>query len=631
MGLYLLDAQAVSEGMTLHFYDTETDRPVEVTDVAYKPYFFIPHPLDSEDEKVVRELGADTSVIEKIDLFSGNAKSVTKVELNNPTDLEWAPRRFKESWEGEVPYVLGYLYDHDLTFGVPYRLEEGKIDPVHEVSTDLAREFKQRFLDLEKTDPSKYELIEKFFALCSQKVPDIPLRKFGIAQETDSRRHYLLFMLSRVTNLPLPLAYSTRQVSAWIRSIFHAYLRKRNILIPRSRELRRGETKRAIQGALTFQPKSGIYFNTVVVDFESLYPSLIDAYNLSYETVDCQHTECFNNSVPGLDHHVCRLRRGIYSVLVGALKDLRIHWFKPLSRDASTPPDERSLAEAASNLLKLILVSSYGVTVRIHGLAQPALAESITAYGRYALQESWKLAEGAGIRPLYGDTDSLFLDSPNDERIDSLIKAVKRELRLDLAVDKKYTICVLPRAMKAYFGISKDGTADVKGVVAIKSNSPMFIQKVFSDCVKELKETRNWAEFENAKERMKTVVQRSINNLKAGRVPLKDLEYTVTLHFDPSEKTTEEDMLHQPYQCAVQLIDLGRQPKRGDVISFIKVKSFMYRGKTFTVKPTELVKNIRELNVEDYERNLKTALNQTFKPMGITFQEKKEAALTDFI
>jgi len=630
-GLFLVDAGPVSRGIRLYFFDTEKGDTVEITDEAYRPYFFVAHPLDPQDEKAIQELHANTSVVEKTDLFNGIPRSVTKVELNNPVDIEWAPRRFEESWEWEVPYVLGYAYDHELTFGAPYYLEEQKIKPIYRVPTDLRLEFEQRFSDMKKTDPPKYELIERFFVLCSQKVPDIPLRRFGITEETDPKRRYLVFTLSRVTNLPLPLTYSTRQVSVWIRSMLHGYLRKRNILIPRSHELGRGETKRGIQGALTFHPKSGIYFNTVVVDFESLYPSLIDAYNLSYETVDCNHPECASNRVPGQDHHVCRLRRGVYSILVGALRDLRIHWFKPLSRDTSIPSEDRRLAEVASNLLKLILVSSYGVTVRIHGLARPALAESITAYGRYALQESWNLAASAGIRPLYGDTDSLFLDNPGDEQTDWLITAVKRNLLLDLAVDKKYSICVLPRAMKAYFGIERDGTADIKGVVAIKSDSPTFIQRVFSDCVTELRETKNWAEFENAKDRIRNVVQRAINNLKAGRISLKDLEYTVRLHFDPFEKATEVIMLHQPYQCAVQLIDLGRQLKKGDVISFIKVKPFMYKGKTFTVRPTELVKSIREVNVEDYERNLKTALNQTFKPMSMTFQEKKEASITDFI
>jgi DNA polymerase I len=328
---------------------------------------------------------------------------------------------------------------------------------------------------------------------------------------------------------------------------------------------------------------------------------------------------------------VCRKRRGTYSILTGALKDLRIHWFKPLSKDVSISIEERQLAEAASRLLKLILVASYGVTVRIHGLAQPALAESITAYGRYALRQSWRIAEEEGLKPLYGDTDSLFLDGPSEDNVSSLIRRVKKELRLDLAVDKVYSVCVLPRAMKAYFGIMKDGTADIKGLTAIKSNSPLFIRNVFMDCVKELVASKNWTEFEVSKENIRGIVKRAIANLQSGKVPLGDLVYTVKLHFDVSEKPSGDDVYHQPYQCAVQLADRQKEVKQGEVVSFVKVKPFSYRGKTFSVKPVELVRDFREVNVDDYVRNMRTALNQTFKPMNLSFDEEPKTTLADFI
>ena len=60
---------------------------------------------------------------------------------------------------------------------------------------------------------------------------------------------------------------------------------------------------------------------------------------------------------------------------------------------------------AASRILKLFLVSCYGVTIRIHGLASPLLGEAITAYGRYVLQSTWDLAKRMDLRPKYGDTD----------------------------------------------------------------------------------------------------------------------------------------------------------------------------------------------------------------------------------
>jgi hypothetical protein len=65
---------------------------------------------------------------------------------------------------------------------------------------------------------------------------------------------------------------------------------------------------------------------------------------------------------------------------------------------------------------------------------------------------------------------------------------------------------------------------------------------------------------------------------------------------------------------------------------FIKVKPFNYQGRKFTVKPTEQVKSLHEINLEDYVRNLRTALNQTFKPMNIVFTNEKttKRTLSDF-
>jgi DNA polymerase elongation subunit (family B) len=626
---YLLDAFSENNIIKLVFYNTSTEYLHEIEIDNYKPYFFIKYQHDFKYKRAIEDVKVST--IEKKDLFTGKVKKLTRITVKQPSLLQKISNNFQIKWENNIPYVLSYIYDHNLVFGAPYFIKEKRLKTAYKIDDSLKLRFQKKFITIKETDKEKYELLEQLFILCSQPIPNITLEKLGIKKDVDYKGLYLSFLLSRISNLPLSTTITNNQVSTWIRSIFYNYLRKKNILIPNSREIRRKETLRGISGALTFKPKTGTYFNTVVVDFESLYPSIIDVYNLSYETFDCGHPECIRNKIKETKHQICLKRRGIYSILIGALKDLRIHWFKPLSKDTSINKDERLLADAASTLLKLILVSSYGVTVRIHGLAQPTLAETITTYGRHVLKESWKLAEEIGLNPLYGDTDSLFLDNPSDKEIQDLIRKVKENLHLDLAVDKVYSVCVLPRAMKSYFGILKDGTPDVKGLTAIKSNSPHFIHKVFMLCAKELVNVKNWKEFEDAKENIRRVVKRAVANLKSGKVPLKDLTYTIKLHFDPNVRFNEEETIHQPYQCAIQLINMGKNVKKGSSVSFLKVKPFGYAGKKFTVKPFESVRNFSEINMEDYISNLKTALSQTFKPMNISFLDNQETTLADFL
>jgi len=378
-------------------------------------------------------------------------------------------------------------------------------------------------------------------------------------------------------------------------------------------------------------PEPGIHFNTVIVDFDSMYPSLIDSFNLSHETIDCDHEECHNNKVPKLSHHVCNQIRGVYSVVIGALKDLRIHWFKPRSKDKTISEENLRLAKATSKLLKLILVSSYGVVIRIHGISRSSLGESITAYGRYSLRTARKIAEKKGLHVVAGDTDSLFLENPTEKEIRWLIKEAKKRLKLDLSVEVRYNLCVLPEAAKAYFGIRKDGTYDLKGLTAIKSNSPNFIYNVFDECVQELTTVTNKSEFNKAKRKIKTIVQNAIDDLVLGKIPIEDLEYSVKIHDDPKEKLKGAS-LHQPYQCAIQLLDSGEDVKKYDEMRFVKVKPFNYHGRKFSVKPTDHIKRLSEINVLDYIRNLRTALNQTFEPMGIMINdfEKGKRTLFDF-
>jgi hypothetical protein len=53
--------------------------------------------------------------------------------------------------------------------------------------------------------------------------------------------------------------------------------------------------------------------------------------------------------------------------------------------------------------------------------------------------------------------------------------------------------------------------------------------------------------------------------------------------------------------------------------------SHSYKGKTFTVKPMEHVKSVKEINVKDYMTN---ALEQTFAPVGIKPEQKLEKKIS---
>ncbi len=535
----------------------------------------------------------------------------------------------KREWERDLNPELSFIYDQNLRFGSPHIQTEQGLQPDVPIPPEQLQEFNTRYAQIAKEDSLKFDFLKEFFRYAIQPVPDLPRDLLNIDEKFDESRILWGIMLARIANIHFPRALKSRRVSDWIRSMLHTTYRHLDILIPNPDELTLGHTPHRVEGALTIAPKPGTYYNMTVVDFESLYPSLIDRYNLSYETMDCQHDECKSNSVPDEPHYICTKRRGIFSALIGALKDLRIHWFKPLSRQQDLPKAEREHATIISDLLKLLLVSSGGVTIRIRGLASPPLAESMMAYGRWALRSSWDYAIEHDMRPIYGDTDSLFLDHPTNKQVKWLIAKVKDELNLRLAVDVVYPLCVFSSAKKAYFGILPDGTPDPKGITLGKSNTPPRFRQIFLEVAKPLAGVDSPKKLAKARPEIVEILQHQIAALRRGEFTVEDMEYKVKVW--KAEKDLKKGSgLAQPYQAMQQLTDKGIKVKKREEIGFVKVKPFRYGPRTFSVKPTHMATR-HEIDVPDYIRKLEMAFEQVLAPLQIEFPKKLSRGLDTFL
>ncbi|MEJ2280113.1 MAG: 3'-5' exonuclease, partial [Candidatus Lokiarchaeota archaeon] len=123
----------------------------------------------------------------------------------------------------------------------------------------------------------------------------------------------LIILLCRITKMPIH-DMIRHQISSWIQNIFLYEHRQNNFLIPRQEDIKKvkpgGYSKSTIdgkgfQGAYVIPPVPGIHYDVVVMDFASLYPSIIKEYNLSYETVSCPHEDCKDNLIKGIPYHIC--------------------------------------------------------------------------------------------------------------------------------------------------------------------------------------------------------------------------------------------------------------------------------------------------------------------------------------
>jgi DNA polymerase I len=169
----------------------------------------------------------------------------------------------------------------------------------------------------------------------------------------------LITILSRISYMSME-DVSRQGVSNWIRSMLYNGHREKGMLIPRSddiMDLKGITTTHAIikgkkyKGAIVVEPVPGIHFKVYVLDFASLYPSIIKVWNLGYETVICPHKDpvCKNNLVPGTPLWICKKNRALESLMIGTLRDLRVKWYKPKSKDDTMPKDKRNLYQVVQN------------------------------------------------------------------------------------------------------------------------------------------------------------------------------------------------------------------------------------------------------------------------------------------
>ena len=427
----------------------------------------------------------------------------------------------------------------------------------------------------------------------------------------------LLVIIARIGRMPID-DIARMGVSQWIRSLLYYEHRKRNCLIPKREELQRrseGVMSDAVikdkkyRGGLVVEPKEGIHFEVVVMDFASLYPSIIKVRNISYETVRCTHEKCKKNTIPQTNHWTCSKRNGITAMIIGSLRDLRVNYYKSLSKKETLTDEQRQQYTVVSQALKVILNASYGVMgAEIFPLYFLPAAEATTAIGRHTILETIKKCKEADIEVLYGDTDSIFIKKPTREQIQLIIEQAKKDHGVDLEIDKTYRYCVLSNRKKNYLGVTKDGKVDVKGLTGKKSHTPAFIKKLFYELVDILSKVQTMDDFENAKKGISEKIAICGKRVEAKEIPIEDLTFNVMLSKAPSEYVKT---IPQHIRAARQL-ESTREIKRGDIISFIKILNKP------GVKPAEMAKK-EEIDSKKYMEFLESTLEQITSSMDLDF------------
>lgn len=155
------------------------------------------------------------------------------------------------------------------------------------------------------------------------------------------------------------------------------------------------ESGRGSPGGYVLDSAPGVYSDVIVLDFKSLYPSIIRTFNVDPLAMAIGATE--EGAIPGFNDAKFSRHKVI---LPGLIENL---W---AARDIA----KQKKLGAMSQAIKIIMNSFYGV------LGTPGcrfydtrLVSSITLRGHEILQKTRDLIEEKGYQVIYGDTDSVFV------------------------------------------------------------------------------------------------------------------------------------------------------------------------------------------------------------------------------
>lgn len=191
----------------------------------------------------------------------------------------------------------------------------------------------------------------------------------------------------------------------------------------------------AVRGGALLTPVPGLHRDVAVFDFRSLYPSLIRTFQL----------DPLAHALVALDPEAARdpivAPNGARFARAGAILPGLIERYLAARAEAKRRGDHH-----ADQAIKIMLNALFGVLgAPSCRFFDPAIANAITGFGQQTLRWTAEAFGEAGVRVLYGDTDSVFVATPRAEveplrvRVEAAVAdRIRRELRVEPALELEF-------------------------------------------------------------------------------------------------------------------------------------------------------------------------------------------------
>ncbi|PFH61789.1 hypothetical protein XA68_16217 [Ophiocordyceps unilateralis] len=340
-----------------------------------------------------------------------------------------------------------------------------------------------------------------------------------------------------------------------------------------------GKKKDRYKGGLVFEPQKGLYDKFVLVmDFNSLYPSIIQEYNICFTTVD-RSASPDNNDDDAIPDVQPDQQQGILPRLIATLVGRR-RQVKSLMKDKKATAEQLATWDIKQLALKLTANSMYGCLgyTKSRFYARP-LAVLTTYKGREILSSTKDLAESKSLQVIYGDTDSVMINANAGTVADALKvgnefkRAVNDQYKLlEIDIDHVFRRILL-QAKKKYAAISlveEQGKLvermEVKGL-DMRRREYCALSKDISKHL--LDEILSGDETEVAVGRIHAHLRHVASEMRQQKIPPAKYIIFTQLGKAPGEYPNGDSM--PQVQVALREMARGKTVRKGDVISYITV------------------------------------------------------------
>ncbi|MHB1493342.1 MAG: DNA-directed DNA polymerase [Thermoplasmataceae archaeon] len=257
--------------------------------------------------------------------------------------------------------------------------------------------------------------------------------------------------MATVTKLPLEDT-TNGGTSNYVDSILIRKADRENIGVPMTAS--QALKEKPIEGGHVESIGAGLYSRVIVLDFKSMYPSMIIKYNICFTTIDPDGTTISPSGVKFLD---VKQKEGLVPRILKELMDERDKVKGMLKKSSG---DEYEYYDGVQNALKILMNTFYGVLASsFYRFTNLEIGGSITAYARMTIMKLIERLKTEGFRVIYGDTDSVFIESGalSDEDAVKTGKELSSKISSELSVSIEFEKVMDPffshGAKKRYVGM----------------------------------------------------------------------------------------------------------------------------------------------------------------------------------